>query len=151
MHPNRIWEPSTGAEPGVTNGMLLLRDKHKAEFYMWLCLPARTFSPHQPQACRDQCGKPDLGLALLASEGTLKALNIYYSIAPLGQGSWRSTWKTWETQFAMGNCQSALEKPVLVHWDVFGALGQGGQQVVNSVCRTNLITAIMAELVLRPN
>lgn len=50
-----------------------------------------------------------------------------------------------------GELSQPLEKAVLVPWDVSGALGQGGQQVVNSVCRTNLITAIMAELVLRPN
>lgn len=50
-----------------------------------------------------------------------------------------------------GELSQPLEQPVLVHWDDFGALGQGGQQVVNSVCRTNLITAITAELALRPN
>lgn len=91
------------------------------------------------------------------AEGTLKGLIICFSTALLGQGSCAAPGapgklgKHGVHGVAVGNCLSAVEKAVLVPWDVSGALGQGDQQVVNSVFGTNLITAITAEVGLRPN
>ncbi|RMB98474.1 hypothetical protein DUI87_24688 [Hirundo rustica rustica] len=117
-----IWTASARPSPGVLDGQN--RESGPP-------LPA-----HPQESRMDRTEDGDRLCPPIPEQGTRELGDGAMDARSRGQGSCAAAGAPGKlgkhVEEATGNCQSALEEPILVHWNVYGALGQGGQQVLEA-------------------